>query len=86
MTQKELLDGTVINDGKGLMDTEGMFDSLITNLNDALKYLHSGQSIAFCDAMHRIAVKITALKKGVLGEIKSKDDLIAALRNEKEEK
>ena len=67
-----------VNDGKGLLDTEGMFDSLVADLNNALKYLFNGQCVAFCDAMQKIAVKIMALKKGVM------DDL-AATNNQKGE-
>ena len=85
MTPKELVGGTVINDGKGLLDAEGMFDSLLTDLNTALKCLYQGQYIAHCDAMHGLAVKILALKKGVLDEIKSKDEQIIALRTRMEE-
>lgn len=70
-----------INDGKGLLDTEEMFDSLIADLNNALKYLFAGQCVAFCDAMQKIAVKIMALKKGVLNDLAAKDKAIEGLKN-----
>lgn len=79
MTPKEI-NGMVVNDGKGLYDNEGMFDSLINDLNNGLKCLYLGQYIAHCDAMHGLAVKILALKKSVLNEIKTKDEQIKELQ------
>lgn len=58
-----------VNDGKGLYDTAGMFDSLIVDCDNLLKLLFDGQRVAFCADLLQMIQKISALKKGVLEEM-----------------
>lgn len=64
MEQKKLGDVTV-NDGKGLLDNEGMIDMIIVSCNSAVKELLAGQYINFCSKMGNIAQMLLSLKKGV---------------------
>lgn len=57
----------------------GAFDCIVMNINNALKYLITGQYIAFSDAMHGIATQATGLKNDVLNKLKEKDEIIRQL-------
>ena len=57
----------------------GAFDCIVMNINNALKYLISGQYIAFADAMHGIAAQATGLKSDVLNKLNEKDETIRQL-------
>ncbi len=70
MTPKKVGDLTV-NDGKGLLDNDGLCDSLILDLNNLIKLILNGQYIQFSATVAGMAQKLVNLKKGV------KDDLDA---------
>lgn len=76
---KKIGDMTV-NDGKGLMDNEGMCDSLGADLNMLVKAMAAGQYVAFCGKVHEMAVKLTNLKKGIKADLESKDKIIEELK------
>lgn len=57
----------------------GAFDCIVMNINNALKYLITGQYIAFSDAMHGIATQTTGLKNDVLNKLNEKDETIRQL-------
>lgn len=57
----------------------GAFDCIVMNINNALKYLITGQYIAFSDAMHGIATQATGLKNDMLNKLKEKDEIIRQL-------
>jgi hypothetical protein len=61
------------------------FDALIADLNTSLRYLFEGQCIAYCDAIQKIAVKIAALKNGLLNELAAKNETIDRLRADQRE-
>lgn len=50
----------------------GAFDSIVMNINNAMKYLITGQYIAFADAMHGIAAQTTGLKNAVMNKLNEK--------------
>ena len=58
-----------VNDGKGLMDNEGLCDSLIVDLNNLLKVLIDGQFVKFCALIVGMVQKISNLKKGISDEM-----------------
>lgn len=68
-----------VNDGGGLYDTKGMFDSIIVDCDTLLKLLFEGQRVAFCAEMVNMIQKIGTLKEGVLKELAEKDNRIAEL-------
>lgn len=68
-----------VNDGKGLFDNAGMCDSLITDCNNAVKNICSGQYIQFCNTIIAMVQKITNLKKGIVADIEAKDKIIAEI-------
>ena len=70
MTPKKVGDLTV-NDGKGLLDNDGICDSLILDLNNLIKLILNGQYIQFSATVTGMAQKLVNLKKGI------KDDLDA---------
>lgn len=58
-----------VNDGKGLMDNEGLCDSLIVDLNNLPKVLIDGQFVKFCALIVGMVQKISNLKKGISDEM-----------------
>ena len=54
-----------VNDGKGLMDNEGLCDSLLLDLNNVPKLLMTGQYIQFCALISSMGQKLVNLKKGI---------------------
>ena len=69
-----------VNDGKGLMDNEGMCDSLVFDVNSLVKLLMNGQFVQFCAKVAEIAVKLGNLKKGIKADLESKDKIIEELK------
>ena len=72
-------EGLTANDGKGFLDNEGMVDSLIVDCNNAVKSITNGQYIAFCDQMVQMVRKLANLKKGIVNDLKSRDEQIKEL-------
>ena len=54
-----------VNDGKGLLDNEGLCDSLLIDLNNLPKVLMTGQYIQFCAMVSSMAQRLANLKKGI---------------------
>ena len=69
-----------VNDGKGLIDNEGMCDSLVFDLNGLVKLLINGQFIQFCAKVPEMVLKLNNLKKGINEDLKSKDKIIEELK------
>ena len=69
-----------VNDGNGLMDNEGLCDSLIVDLNDMMKAMAAGQYIKYCSLTVGMVQKLTNLKKGIRSDLKAKDEEIAGLK------
>lgn len=70
---------------KGVFTNLEMIDSLISDLNNAEKYLFEGQIIAHCDGIAKIAQKITLLKHGIEKDIENRDETISKLKSQIEE-
>ena len=68
MAKEREIGGATVNDGKGLMDNEGLIDSLIVDVNDQLKLIISGQYVAFCSKSVEIVKKLAMLRNGVVNE------------------
>lgn len=83
--EKDLGRGIKVNNGKGLYDNEGLIDTLLIDTNNLLKHLINGQTIAFCDLVHSIAVRLNNLKQGIRNENEAKDKEIAELRRVNDE-
>lgn len=60
-----------VNDGGGLFDNEGICDSIVSDLNNAVKLLVNGQFILFCGKIHEIAQKVINLRKGIIDDRES---------------
>ena len=78
--ERNVGEGMTVNDGRGFLDNEGMVDSLIVDCNNAVKELMSGQYIAFCDLMVQMVRKMANLKKGIISDLKSRDEQIEELQ------
>ena len=88
MTTKKIGDLTV-NDGKGLMDNEGLIDSLIENINNLLKNMAAGQYIRVCSITMEMVQKLQNLKRAVAEEkqhLLGRLDDLEKLNNELAEK
>lgn len=62
------IDGITVNDGNGLMDNEGLIDSLIVDCNSAVQRIVGGNYIAWCNTMVSMVQKLANLKKGIAEE------------------
>ena len=71
---------TTVNDGKGLMDNEGLCDSLIIDLNNITKQLMTGQYIQFCTLVVSMSQKLINLKKGITNDMQSMKDKVEGLK------
>ena len=73
-------DDVKVNDGRGLFDAEGMIDSLIIDCNNAVKAVASGEYIGWCGISVQMVQKLSALKRGISADIKSRDEQISELK------
>lgn len=69
-----------VNDGKGLMDNEGVCDSLLLDLNNLPKVLMTGQYIQFCALIESMAQRLVNLKKGINADMQSMKDKVEELK------
>lgn len=80
MAEQHKTDGITLNDGNGLMDHDGLIDSLILDCNNAVKQLVAGSYVTWCGTMLLMVRKLTELKAGTDKEIKDMRDRIEALQ------
>lgn len=78
--EKTKLGDLTVNDGKGLLDSDGLMQSLLIDCNNAVKMIVSGQYIAFCNTISEMGQKITALRDGYNKEIANRDTQIEELK------
>ena len=71
-----------VNDGKGLLDNEGICDKGILICNDAVKDLTNGQYLNFCNRMVQIAQIFANLKKGIKDDMDSMKEKVECLKAE----
>ena len=69
-----------VNDGKGLYDNEGMCGTLVSDLNEAVKAIASGQYLQFCGKVTEMTVKLANLKNGIHNDMESKNKTIEELK------
>ena len=68
------------NNVGGLLDTNGMIDSLIADCNDLVKQVVSGNYLVFCAKVVEAVQKLTKLKEGVANEKNLLQSEIAELK------
>lgn len=69
-----------VNDGNGLLDNEGLIDSLTVNCSDLVKALTTGQYVMFCSIVVNMVQKLSCLKEGIRNDIESREKCIADLQ------
>ena len=69
-----------VNDGGGLLDEEGLIDSLIIDCNNAVKAVASGEYIGWCGISVQMVQKLSALKNGIAADMKNRDAQISELK------
>lgn len=80
MAEEKKIGDLTVNDGHGLMDNEGLCDSLIENLNNLLKNAAAGQYIRVCSITMEMVQKMQNLKRSMKEERKRFLDQLADLR------
>ena len=80
MADVKTIGGLTVNDGHGLLDNEGLCDSLIENLNNLLKNAAAGQYIRVCSITLEMVQKLTNLKKNIHTEQTSMERNIQELQ------
>ena len=83
--EKRSIDGVTVNDGKGLLDNDGLMQTIIVDCNDAVKGALSGNYISFCDKMVQVVQKVSLLRKNWEQEINAKEKQIADLMDRNHE-
>jgi hypothetical protein len=78
------INGTTVNDGKGLYDNAGLCDTLLYDLNRIPKILMDGQYIQFCAVIQSMAQRITNLKQGIKNDTDSLKNNIEELKRANE--
>jgi hypothetical protein len=72
--------GVNVNDGGGLLDSEGMCDSLVNDCNNLIKQAIAGQYIFCCDIIVKMVQKLAKLQKGIKDDRESKNKIIEELK------
>ena len=80
MAKEKQIGNMTVNDGRGLLDNEGLCDSMIENLNNLLKNMAAGQYIRVCSITMEMVQKLQNLKKGIRTSQKTLEDQIEDLR------
>lgn len=62
---------------KGIYDSKSFCDSVIIDVNDAFTDLFGNKPVAFCNKMLQIISKMELLKKGIIADLKEKDQQIS---------
>ena len=74
-----------VNNGSGLFDDDGLFTSLITDLNKLPRLLIDNQFIAACDLTSQMAQKIATLNSGTQKEKEEFRNKIEELKRQNSE-
>lgn len=64
----------------GIMGNEDLIDSLLVDLNNAAKYLVTGNYVAWCQVTALIGQRLYQLKQGVHNDLESRDQAIESLK------
>ena len=65
-----------------MLDNQQLIDSMILDCNNAVGAIAQGQYILFCRLMYEMVQKLGNLKKGVAGELKNREEIIAGLKDQ----
>lgn len=71
-----------VNNGRGLYDSDGLIDTLISDCNNAVKSCVGGQYIAFCNIMVQMVQKLAKLKIGIRNDIQNRENNIRFLEKQ----
>ena len=66
----------------GLYTNSELVDTIIVDLNNLLKLQINGQFVGACNVVTQMTQKLLNLKTGIDNDLKSKDKVIEALKNE----
>ena len=80
MSDVKTVGDLTVNNGKGLMDTDGYIDSIINTCNEASRLLVSGQYLLYFARMVDAVNKLLNLKNGMKKEQKALKEQIESLQ------
>lgn len=69
-----------VNDGNGLLDNEGMCDSILSDLNGLLKHLIDGQFVIACAVVSGMVQKLINLKAGIKNDMEAMKNKVEELK------
>lgn len=61
---------------KGIYDSQTFCNSVIVDVDEALKQIFSGERVGFCNTMIQIVRKMALLKDGIQKDLEAKDEQI----------
>lgn len=85
MAEAKKVGDLTVNDGNGLLDNEGLIDTMILDCDNAVKAIVSGEYINFCNIMTQIVKKLANLRRGVHNDMASREEQIRNLQQALEE-
>ena len=74
MEARKINDEITVNDGGGLLDNEGLIDTLITDCNDLPRLLMENRNIGFCSRLVEMVQKLDSLKRAIKAEKQAAED------------
>lgn len=69
-----------VNDGKGFLDSAGLCDSLILDLNNLTKATMTGNYILYCTIINSMSQKVVKLKDGIKADMDSMKKKVEELK------
>ena len=81
MAEKRKIGGVTVNDGHGLLDNEGLIESMIIDVNDLMKCMAAGQYIRYADITIKMVQKLKNLKKSMKEELIDRENQIEELKH-----
>lgn len=76
---KKIGEDITVNDGGGLLDADGLIDSLIVDCNSLTKHLIDNQFVRFGMTLAQMVQKLNALKGGIKNENSKMAEIIKDL-------
>ena len=72
----------MIETGNGLFTNDELIDTIILDINSIGKQAASANYIGVCNTVVHMVQKLTNLKKGIVNDMKRKDDVIEDLKQQ----
>lgn len=80
MAEVRKIGDLTVNDGKGLLDNEGLCESLIADLNELIRNMAAGQYIRMSIVTAQMYQKLNNLQQGIVNDRNSLKEQLEEMR------